>query len=636
MSPETVIDEVPNMMLELNDITSSQLAVLDKMLDSYKSGDKETFVGLLKSTLDNFDGMKQLSQEATKTSPELALPDDIMNLSLEDIIPQGFDLEDVPADMLADMFDYDRFAEMAQHLRELHMTNEDTAVTLHKVKRILREEKGTSDFNFGSYDHDSESTFKHFQSRFQTKHGFNPRGFRDIQKMIHKARKREGLKVPRHLKTKFKVRKVTSPRREQRRRHLQQDEDCQPRCSNDDRTCVCNRLRDCANQLKPYDFAVLFAGKGFVGDNGMFNVDANDIQLFDVDGELTAKIDLIRALAAGNTDEECTDLLKQFHSACPPESETCTSANHQMLQLTADQVCDAINADTFLLMEEIGEAYEDHSLIQGEPFLAGGMVDNEVLEWYESQESGESSCGSIDGEIIDTTCRLEWLNDANCPIFSSGGYYTGVNVAYFAGNESPNGKQWMPEECAAECAKNEECEAWFTIGRCVLRTKGIFYAHAGYTTGVKNLNCDGVLNRCKTSCRSIMDAKLQEVETEWRESVTDGTCMYDESKSCVADSDCLIRKCVGYESTICSSSSDCPIVFPGTLSTCSGPVNRFCTSDSQCPGICIGTKCSPGRCIAGYPAVRAECGAEQFPSPCEVVGKAHAILLASMVCVASL
>ena len=340
-------------------------------------------------------------------------------------------------------------------------------------------------------------------------------------------------------------------------RHLEEDPDCQHDCAVTDKPCNCLRLRDCASRMKPYDFAVLFAGGFIDNSNGNFTIPAGEeLMLFDVDGGLTAKINEITDLVASDTDEDCTKLLEQFHSACPPET-SCTSANEKSYQLTVDQICDAVGSNTLLLIEEIGKAYEDHTLIQGGPFLPEGEVDNEVLEWYESQASGEGSCGSIDGEVIGTNCRLDWLNGQR--------------------------------------------------------------------------GDDEVHNECKTSCRNIMDAKLQEVESEWIDDLQSGTCLQDNSKFCNADTDCLVRKCVGYESTICSSSSDCPIVTLATLSTCQGYVNRFCTSDSQCPGVCIGTNCSPGRCIAGTPAVRAECGAEQFPSPCEFTGE-RCVSISSEVC----
>ena len=191
-------------------------------------------------------------------------------------------------------------------------------------------------------------------------------------------------------------------------------------------------------------------------------------------------------------------------------------------------------------------------------------------EWFESQESGESSCGSINGEIIDTKCRLEWLNDANCPIFSTAGYFTGNNIVRYEADESPNGIQWMPEECAAECAKNEECEAWFTIGRCVLRTKEIFWSQPGYTTGLRNLNCDGVLNRCKTSCRSIMDAKLQEGLSSPTPQITP-RCFdaYDGGKDGV-----LYNAVRSYVSQDCRSNKECSIG-----QTYGWPMNSWCVGN---------------------------------------------------------
>lgn len=238
ISSEAAINDeapAPNMILELNDMTASQLATVDKMLESYQNGDDETLGKLI---LDNYGLLKQFSQETGDVSP------------------------DIPASALVQMFDYDMVSAAAEQLHLVSRTK-DTAVTLHSVRRHAQEDKEddferhrTSDFNFGydgSYDH---SSFNNFQSKF-----LDSKVLKDMEKMLQKAHKHGRYKIPSHLKTRLMGRKGTSTHREQRRRHLEQDETCLRSCSNDDTECVCARLRECVGRLGEYSWLCVYTDR---------------------------------------------------------------------------------------------------------------------------------------------------------------------------------------------------------------------------------------------------------------------------------------------------------------------------------------------------------------------------------------
>lgn len=171
------------------------------------------------------DRMKELNSRLLRgnTSPEAAISEaPAPNMMLE-LTASPKDLDNIPASALA-------------------------AVTLHSVQRHAQEDKEddferhrTSDFNF---DH---SSFNNFQSKF-----LDFPELKDMEKMLQKAHKHGRYKIPSHLKTKLMGRKGTSTRREQRRRHLEQDETCQK--PND----VCDTLRGCVDRLGEYSWLCVY------------------------------------------------------------------------------------------------------------------------------------------------------------------------------------------------------------------------------------------------------------------------------------------------------------------------------------------------------------------------------------------
>lgn len=149
-----------------------------------------------------------------------------------------------------------------------------------------------------------------------------------------------------------------------------------------------------------------------------------------------------------------------------------------------------------------------------------GQLDEEIVDWFTSQESGESDCG----HDVTTLCQVEWL-ESECPA-TSHYVFQGTIIEDFPANESPNGIYWTWEQCAKECYTHSsgECEFWTQNGHngggCQLKvSKSGGYVVSNYVSGYKNVNCDGVSESCKASCREIMRTKLEDVEAEWRASV---------------------------------------------------------------------------------------------------------------------
>ena len=466
-SPES-IDASSAVISDLKDVATSNLNFIEQMQELHMNGNKEALGGLMKSVLRDHKGIQQLVKEATDTNSDLALPDD---MSLDNL-PQGFDLESIPASVLADMFDPDMYDEIKEHARGLIPALGDAELALHDLmehdRRLSEEKGGHKPFDFGP-DYPSFGSsgstryarrnagepFKDFGFKFQHG-GFNPHNLRNhpmIKNALRgmKGATRKGFGFPSHLKKYLKGR--DSARRERRRRLQEEDPDCQAPCDIDDAPCNCQRLRDCVKEMQSYDFAVLFAGQGFINKEGDFTV--KELKLFDIDDDLPTKIARIQDLAADESSG-CNLLLEEFHSACSPDEQTCASVNDESFQLTVDQVCDAVNTTTFLHIEQIAEAYDGFEKLGGGPFINGTVDNKVVLDWYTRRESGEDYCGiGKDGKDIPTTCQVEWL-DSKCDV--AFGYWFSVNdeIKNIDASKSPNGQEWKWWECAHECNKNDK------------------------------------------------------------------------------------------------------------------------------------------------------------------------------------
>ena len=164
-------------------------------------------------------------------------------------------------------------------------------------------------------------------------------------------------------------------------------------------------------------------------------------------------------------------------------------------------------------------AIEDHldGLDEIKGAFRNGQLDDDIVDWFTSQESGESDCG-LD---VTTLCQVEWL-ESECPATAQSVFQGSIIIEDFDANDSPNGMFWTWEQCAKECYDHSsgECEFWFRdVDTCRLAANvaGIYLRqNSMQVTGYKSVNCDGVSESCKASCREIMRTKLEDVEAEWR------------------------------------------------------------------------------------------------------------------------
>ena len=90
--------------------------------------------------------------------------------------------------------------------------------------------------------------------------------------------------------------------------------------------------------------------------------DMTDIEMFDVRNQMGAKMDRIKSLASqadanmSQESDKCTELLSELHTACGEES--CADPNMDSFQLSVDRVCAAVNTQTKLKVETIGNFYD--------------------------------------------------------------------------------------------------------------------------------------------------------------------------------------------------------------------------------------------------------------------------------------
>ena len=126
-------------------------------------------------------------------------------------------------------------------------------------------------------------------------------------------------------------------------------------------------LSSIACDIFPLDLAVLTAG-GFIDTRpesdkfGNFTVPPKKLDLFDTDQGIGETLKHVKNLAKWKSDttrEQCNTVLEEFHTACDPNEESCSSANQQSFPVTTKKVCDAVNTPTKLLFEVIGDDFDN-------------------------------------------------------------------------------------------------------------------------------------------------------------------------------------------------------------------------------------------------------------------------------------
>ena len=90
-------------------------------------------------------------------------------------------------------------------------------------------------------------------------------------------------------------------------------------------------------------------------DYGGLNTEMEDINVFDARNNMGYKIDRIQNLASVEvmTEDTCTDLLEELHSAC--DEESCSRPNEYSLPLSVDDVCNAVNTTSKLKVKVMGD-----------------------------------------------------------------------------------------------------------------------------------------------------------------------------------------------------------------------------------------------------------------------------------------
>ena len=210
---------------------------------------------------------------------------------------------------------------------------------------------------------------------------------------------RSHFKSPHFLKNKF----GSSPKKEEKRRRLQESTQCQADCNPESRDvpfwqCNCQLLVGYATDITPYDLAVMFA-QGYIDqseDSASFATLTANPNLFDADDGLPSKAKRIQELVSDLnltfTKPKCDELLQEFHTAKGLE---------QSVQLSIDEIRDAVQTSIKLLLSEIALKYDGLDRISAGPFSKGGKVDEQVGEGlctdisYSDEKFGSPSDGLL-------------------------------------------------------------------------------------------------------------------------------------------------------------------------------------------------------------------------------------------------
>lgn len=273
-SSETLINTAPDIVYVSKQMATYQLTMFDKMIESYEVDDKETLGKLMMSMLDDNMDLKQLFRD----NPEMELPEGMM--SLDDMIPEEYDLDSMSPSALAEMVDPEMYYLMADYLRErLIPILGDAELALGNIKnhRHLEEEDlddaSNFDFghdiahdssNYGTSGHDSfDKSHSHhwraskksgYSSSFKTKsHRFGTPNFSFDGKLPR------GIKLPKiDIIKQLKAKKGIF----HGRRLIEPSPQCVP-CDEEGYVCNCRRLQACAKKLTLYDLSVILLG-GYV------------------------------------------------------------------------------------------------------------------------------------------------------------------------------------------------------------------------------------------------------------------------------------------------------------------------------------------------------------------------------------
>lgn len=272
-APKDRIDSAQKILSHVEELLSSELGLIEKMQESYKKRDKETFGKLMMSLIGNYEDIKELAQKTNEISPELALAlsDDLaLPLSVED-----FSESALLTERMFDLFDENVFADLAETIFGVKPFIDQSILALQNVehdRRLMSENDpdiDASDFDFGytqdsgtRHDDDLFSNVRSKSHHHKDRREFSPHDFYDSQTMKQMSeRPKRGLVFP-DLKVARELRAKYGDVSGNGRRRLQQTNRCEA-CPEEDYQCNCRTLVRCAKDLKLYDLAVLLLG-GYV------------------------------------------------------------------------------------------------------------------------------------------------------------------------------------------------------------------------------------------------------------------------------------------------------------------------------------------------------------------------------------
>ena len=158
-------------------------------------------------------------------------------------------------------------------------------------------------------------------------------------------------------------------------------------------------------------------------DYGGLNTDMEYINVFDARNDMGDKIDSIQELARVEvmTEDTCTDLLEELHTAC--DEESCSSPNGHSLPLSVDDVCSAVNTTSKLKVKVMGDYYDFRNWI-----VPGRTPINTV---FLTSETYNGNLGGVAG--ADAKCQT-LANNAKLP----GTYYAWISDS--ESNSSPSNR----------------------------------------------------------------------------------------------------------------------------------------------------------------------------------------------------
>ncbi|EJK73262.1 hypothetical protein THAOC_05124 [Thalassiosira oceanica] len=296
-SPADVLNQVKS-------ITGSQLRDLQSIQKSYRSGDTENFVSLLKSSSERDDSMVD---EAGSKSLTLA-----SDLSLAEANAKT--LLEATDSQIVDAFEPQLFDQLVDFVGDLYDSLESMDMSL--LVGAGRKLQGKNIFHHGDTFEATSSSSDPRSNRGSIRTTGHAAGLSHLLTLqdgsiISDAAKERSMKRREAIRAQYIHRGG--------RRRLQQNSGdmCGPKCEYDDSDCNFNRLKECAGKLSVHDLMVLHLAENIVTEEGNekygnLEINASDVDTFNF-GKPKDKLERIQT---GEFDFE--EYLNEFTSVCNP------------------------------------------------------------------------------------------------------------------------------------------------------------------------------------------------------------------------------------------------------------------------------------------------------------------------------